>query len=236
MQHEHTILAVLLTSGLFGGIVNFLNGEAASRRAVDFFRNVCVAIAASMLVPLFLHTISSDLVEETSRSPDGYFVLLGFCLAAALCSNRFISSMTSKLLDEIRVKTDSVAQEVDTVKASVQPIIEKAEDSDPTDDQMSGEDSQEIREKLSELDKRVLRAMDDSPYTFRSPGGITEQLKLAPNSREAIRHRLKLLKEMGLVSDMKGLPVTSARPRWYISAKGRAILRSFDIGDVDHRA
>jgi hypothetical protein len=182
-----------------------------------------------------LHTISSDLIADTSKNVDGYFVLAGFCLAAAICSQRFISGITGRLLDEIKVKTEAVEQQLDDVKSNVQPIIERAEEPDSSRTSIETVDVEGIKAKLRSLDIRILTAMDESPYTFRSPVGIAEQMKLAVSSRETIRDSLIKMEELNLVAQSQQIARTSPRPRWYMSVVGRAVARSVNASDADHR-
>jgi hypothetical protein len=101
-----TIIAIMLLGGLLGGFINFLaqrriaqvgNGTSAGDPVNIRWNSVeCLALglAASLLVPLFLHVASSGILEEIlaeNATPRGavakdLLVFFGFCLVAAITS------------------------------------------------------------------------------------------------------------------------------------------------------
>ncbi len=112
------LLVIALAIGAFGGFVNYLiltnekkstdneNAEASGKFLPQWVRHIFLGIAAALLVPLFLHTISSQLL---SNAHENYLLLLvfaGFCLVAAMSAKTFITTLSSKVLQEAQEAKD----------------------------------------------------------------------------------------------------------------------------------
>ena len=100
------VVAIMLGAGILGGFVNFCLTNPDDTPSPNIARSLVVGTAASLLVPLFLNMISSDLVSQIK---DGdvtkSFILLGFCLVAAISSTAFIRTLSDKVLDQAKQAT-----------------------------------------------------------------------------------------------------------------------------------
>ena len=58
------IISLMIGAGLLGGITNVLRTEQEKRDLQAFFKNILMGVSASLLIPLFLNMISSNLLRE----------------------------------------------------------------------------------------------------------------------------------------------------------------------------
>lgn len=216
----------MLTMGILGGVINHLfSGEegwswsAATKSSI-------VGIGAAILVPLFLQMISSNLVSEAAESPENYFVLMGFCLISSISSRTFIDSMTKRVMRELTDKTEKIRQDVKQVQSEIAPIIEKSTDTGDID---QDEISNEVEFTLDPMEKRILKAFDESSYAIRTVRGIIQQTKPEIKDRESARLYISRLKENGLVGELSSVPSTSTKPRYFMTYMGRVALRQSEI-------
>lgn len=119
------VILIMLAAGIFGGAVNLvLSSEPPTRRR--WVTSIVAGIGASLLIPLFLRTLSSRLLEDvlgTAPKPEGFFVLAGFCLLAAITSRSFIQSLSDRVLKEAREATRQAqiaTQQVNEVKTAAE--------------------------------------------------------------------------------------------------------------------
>lgn len=97
LMHGPMILMVVV--GLLGGWLSWLNAdyehEFCRRRLI---RNLITGVLATLMVPLFLQMIGSNLLAEISPNYQQFYVFLGMCSAAAFISQRFASTVSEQLL------------------------------------------------------------------------------------------------------------------------------------------
>lgn len=135
------IFACISLSGLFGGLTRFFldwyladddgatgSGEnsatkllGASPSWATFFGNLIVGVTGAFLVPLFLNSISSTLLETSTveAHQPKLFILIGFCLAASVFAKQFIPTVGAKALriaGEAKEESDEAKKESDEAK------------------------------------------------------------------------------------------------------------------------
>jgi hypothetical protein len=97
-----TVVMLMLLAGIMGGVVNVtIRAEASDRKT--WLWSIVAGIGAALLIPLFLRTVSSNLLTGVlSESPnmEDMLVFFGFCLLAAISSKSFIRSLSDKVLQE----------------------------------------------------------------------------------------------------------------------------------------
>lgn len=123
--NTYLILILISFGGILGGTVNYFQthskDEGSFRKYVSC---VVIGIAAAFLVPLFLRTISSNLITG-SPQPLDYLVFLGICLVAAIFSKRFIYSIGAKVLREAKEAVEKAehATEISESNATILKAI-----------------------------------------------------------------------------------------------------------------
>lgn len=136
MEIINTLLIIFI-SGLIGGLAAYhldkLDDSTKAHPKVLRVRGyLVIGIASSLVIPLFLHTASSNLLDEATKKPSLYFVLSGFCILAAIFSRRFLRSVgyhalklaerNEKLLDEVAAQVSGLPIEVNRTRRLIQPI------------------------------------------------------------------------------------------------------------------
>jgi hypothetical protein len=228
------ILAVMGVAGVTGGVVNYMFLSKDQREGWrSFFTSIIGGLAASFIMPLFLKTISSNLVTnlldtegvidasgklQSKGTIEDVLVFAGFCLIAAISSKAFIQTLSDKVLREAREakqRTKDLEKEVDEIEKAVSPLVESE---DTQISQIVTEAEHEFPH-IAETQKAILMALDRSHYTLRSPSGLAKDLKMVI---EDVLHELEELKAMGLVRE---LARKKGGVRWSISTSGRQFSR-----------
>ncbi len=208
-----TVVSIMLVMGLFGGLVNFLlsaKGDPEQSR----LKSVSAGVAASLLIPLFLKTIGSNLLTS-KMGPADLLVLAGFCLIAAISSRAFMKSLAERLLQEAREVNKEVKEQAERVEESVtEPEIRAGETT------LKGEGQGVAISEAPLLEPKamaVLRALVDSRFVMRTLSGIAMDTHLRADEVST------LLAELG----KRGLAQVVQRPkglRAVITAQGREAL------------
>lgn len=95
------VFFIILLSGAMGGFARYQWDKTEENANLKFpFSFMIMGVAAAFLVPLFLNTISSTLIQDTRNDPSKLFILIGFCIAAAIYAKQFIGSVAKKALEE----------------------------------------------------------------------------------------------------------------------------------------
>jgi tetratricopeptide (TPR) repeat protein len=102
--HIALIVTIMIVAGIFGGLVSHAMSD--SKQTGGLRRSIVIGVGASLLVPVFLDMISSDLVVSSTQNPDRLLVFAGFCLIASIFSRKFITTISNKLIEEKLEKVD----------------------------------------------------------------------------------------------------------------------------------
>ncbi|RRB02856.1 YEATS-associated helix-containing protein [Larkinella rosea] len=146
-----TIMTAMALAGLMGGLVNcFLPGSDDEPPKI-WWKCVLIGVGASLIVPVFLFLTQSkildELVKHIPEKPVGdmtaekiaeaislkvknYLVFFSFCTIAAISSTRFISSVSDRLMTELKKDLKETKQEVKEAKADVKETKQKVKETD----------------------------------------------------------------------------------------------------------
>jgi tetratricopeptide (TPR) repeat protein len=107
----------MILAGIYGGIINFFleYEKTKARSRLTIWQMMVIGICASLLVPLFLMLISSNLVNLKQLEFSKILVFFRFCLIAAIYSRRFIVTISERILKEIQEAKDVAAEAKDKV-------------------------------------------------------------------------------------------------------------------------
>ena len=222
--HVWLLIGIMLTGGLLGGIVNYLLAkadeppEAASKASL--LRSVLAGVAAAMLVPLFLNMLSSKLLSPNGWEPLSALVFLGFCLVAAISSKAFITTISDRILREVREAKDiSVEAKKQSEKTAdaVEPILDKESEPQNVGPQPDAQAEAVAAPELSEQEAGVLAALSSQKYTLRSASGVTRDSGL--EDRALVVDTLDRLMAKGLV----GLQQSKKGDLWFLTTGGRLV-------------
>lgn len=193
-----------------GGLANYLKVGREESKKHPFWENILWGLCASSLIPLFLNTISSNLIAESASDKYKFFVFFGFCLLASLCAKAFIQSISDKLISDIK-KTQ---EEVRNVKQEAEIVNSKVtEPSEAEAKKMKmfsfGVDSD------SDFDsdtKKIVVALGGGEYAWRTPSGI---------AREAGMAKEKVLKILDSLVSKQIVVKMREKNRWGLNLEGR---------------
>lgn len=117
-----TLILLMIGAGLIGATVNAAISTEPPMEEPHFWEkwrwNAIAGIGAALLVPLFLRTVSSELLSQV-LAPDAkgenLIVFGGFCLLASISSRKFIESLSEKVLRETREESARTRTKVEQV-------------------------------------------------------------------------------------------------------------------------
>lgn len=240
------LVAIIVATGLIGGLINSWREE---RKASDdtgpkpthiYRYNIALSLVAAFLVPLFLNIISSDIMEKildapaTAKAVVEYlvtlFIFVGFCLAAAVSSVRFVGTVADKALEMAETAKQSArsaqksAQTAQDVATEVQDTIEEIAN-EPEDDGVIMPQNMPQIPALSPQEIHVIEALGHRPTLRRSVSGIVGDPAIpeATSDRDAVTSTLGDLVHKKLVEAIPSRK--DGRPRYRLSSVGHAQFR-----------
>ena len=251
-KHIYILILIMVILGIFGGVVNYFaidEDSTEKNRKLLVIKSILFGLAASFLVPLFLNTISSNLVKESEDDVYKLLVFSGFCLIASISSKSFISSVSEKVLKVVRKEQKEFSQkfeqgqeeltkEVKNVIDSVGPIITKEvevveekqegnneinEDSIPDETlPVDGFDLHELKiYHNDDNETKVIKAIGNSKYTYRTLSGLSETLGV---TRATLYHTIENLVSKEIVMEVS----KNKSILYYLTANGRAVLNTLN--------
>jgi len=209
------VVGIMIIAGIAGGTINFGLARTEDSDWKDWIWSVIIGLGAAFLVPLFLNTISSNLIKSVLMTPpavENVLVFAGFCLLGAIASKAMIQSLTQKWLKE----ADAVRKEVKSLKEEIGPIVEKETETErPTP--ISTAENQSKALNIGESTLEVLKALGSSKFALRALTGIAEDIE-KPSGQVAAA--LEELAKMGLAVEVQG----KKGLRWSLTPEGRRYL------------
>jgi hypothetical protein len=199
-QHIIILILIIVFIGAFAGLTNFLTyyfKDLANKKS-EIYKYVISGIGASILVPLLLNMLSSNLIKDVKNFDQiNYFVFAGFCFVAGYFSDRFINSMGEKVLQDLE-KTKQKAEKAIAVSKQTEEKADKAiasskENEDKIDFIVSTEsdnDSEELDEQQLEQIQSTSKYVDDAMKTQAN------NILLALNGDRKFRSSPSIAKEL----------------------------------------
>jgi len=167
------LVSLIVAAGLLGGVANyFMNKPDTSWLWHDFFKSALLGLTAAATVPLFLRTVSSNLMNEClAGDVIAYFVFFGFCVIAAIFSAKFLQSLADKLLQEV----NQVKQKQEELDETTGILVQQ--NSDP-------QEQPELETNLESVNKRgaamaltdeqkMMMTLQSGKYAFRTISGLS---------------------------------------------------------------
>ncbi|MBW7477321.1 helix-turn-helix domain-containing protein [Paenibacillus oenotherae] len=236
MEHWILVLIIILISGAIGGIVNYLLVERVGvlfLRDREFYKSIFIGLAAALLVPLFLNTISSNLIRDSETDIYKIFVISGFCLIASIYSKSFIQTLSDKVirqLDEVQQKVKNVEKDVNAIADSETEDGSGGKHNDIMVSHSLDEHLPQLKASFRENDTdkiKILRSLAEGNYTFRSLQGMSKETGI--NERE-INIAINELSALGYIDQsMRGSGI-----RFYITRPGREHLAWYNGTSYAH--
>lgn len=198
------LVGIIVAAGLLGGTSNYYLEKA---NGAGFWKSCLLGLTAAATMPLFLKTVSSNLMEECLKGDViSHFVFFGFCTVAAIFSSKFLQSLGDRLLKDLQEVKEKQAELADTTDVLVAqnsdpaPIdVVHAGASDGTEFESFKPGSTQSESAPNEM-MRVQRALESSSFAFRTLAGIAKD---AGMDAESVQSKLELLEKQGKVKQVK---------------------------------
>lgn len=213
-----TIFMVILLSGLFGGFARYAWDTAdAAGEVGKWWTYLVLGVMGAFMVPLFLSTLSSTLIQDAATELSKLFILIGFCLAAAAFSKQFVGSVSRKALQ-------LAGQANEAANAAVSVASEAKRDARSADNRAIG--VMEAQALISDGKNVAAKALLD------------ELVEVDPSNAEARAWRAYCLKRegdlKGAIDDLTAAMASEGRPvyRWFFNLACYKALALYPAGDV----
>jgi len=219
------IFWITIAAGLFGGLINVLLLDNEKELSwLKFFRSTIIGIGSSFVVPLFLQTISSDLINQCKDDAKYYFIYAGFCLIASIFSRRFLNTVADRVIKQAEQAEKKAEQAVniardkgDKVQAFVDKNTEPDEEIEFSNLDIKTVES-DLKGKVRDDIKGILSAIKKSKYTYRTAKGISKEINSEQKIVEII---LEELEEEEMVK--KFTNNETKKVLWTLSEKGNRL-------------
>jgi hypothetical protein len=141
------MLLIIATCGLIGGYANYrrtaeqlratgmgsandgtesvMQPATPDERRRHLLTCLTLGLLASALVPLFLNSLSSNLLY--SKTDQNLLIFAGFCLLAGVASNGFIDALTQRMLNQMKEtqrQVNEAARQVNESRIETATLLE----------------------------------------------------------------------------------------------------------------
>ena len=200
------LVSLIFAAGLLGGMANF-HMEPVNTGAL-FRKSVLLGLTAAATVPLFLKTVSSNLMTDCLNGDVvSYFVFFGFCTVAAIFSSKFLQSLGDKLLQENK----EVKQKQADLSETTDVLVSQNSDPEPDAPIISPDGSEFESFKIGDASKsagrpalseeqKVMSVMQSGKFAFRTAEGLAKD---ADMDTEAVQAKLLEFEKQGKVKKTK---------------------------------
>ncbi len=230
MDIQLGLFLIIVIAGILGGSANYLTEEKKTEGGgvALWLNRVVVGIVAAFLIPLFLETMSSDLLKNILSNTDeaikDYFVFFGFCLLGAISSRLLIQTLSDKvfqLAKDAKLEADKAATKTRELDAKVAPFLERGtEEESPEGGNIITPKAIRAAARIDKEADQVLSALNHPKYTLRSASGLSADTKL---DKSVVSEKLKTLTAEGLASELEN---REKGVRWAITGKGMNLLEN----------
>ncbi len=218
-SHVLVLVAVMLMTGVFGGLVNYYLHGQHDPDVVSLPRSLVVGGAAAFLVPVILSLLGSDLINASQGDPGQLVLFAGFCLIASLASRVFIVSTTDRILQvarDARERSEQLELEMHALHQQLSPLLESETENEATEDDNHG-----LVPEPDEVDvtaTNVLKSLGSGRYIFRSLRGLSTDTDYDEGTLTKTLNVLVAKGMAGRVNGIKGV-------RWFVTEQGRRFLQ-----------
>lgn len=216
--------AIILSCGLIGGLANYHRFEYNKSTVIfEISKSLLTGVVASATVPLFLNMVSSNLMEEAIIPGNElkYFIFGGFCLIAAFFSNRFLQSISDRMIQDLQKKTLQIKEETLQNSNNLETIINNALPNGDLDDEILISRSITSNEIGSnESMQNIMKAFKNNKYSFRTLKGISNDAGMNKSDAKKV---IEDLREKNVINSFKkkdGTEIYSIKDSYQSNIKG----------------
>jgi hypothetical protein len=222
------LLVGMLGSGALGGAANYMLLYEDDPEYAKSSRSFVLALVAAFLSPLFLKTVSSDVIDKIttirygSGVPFEFFIFVSFCLLLAVFSRTFAETVAKRLATEVE-KAGRESQEAQTRAAlaeerasETEPILRQAieERTEPMPESVRNSNPPALQDiPVDHVDQELLKALLEGQYAYRTVPSLAEETRI--DDSDTVK-RLERMREHALA----GKKTTPTRNLWFVTEKG----------------
>jgi hypothetical protein len=222
------LLVAMLGAGVLGGAANYLLLHKDDPEYAKRSRSFVLGLVASLLAPLFLKTISSDMLDKISTIrygsgiPFDFFVFASFCLLVAVFSRTFAETVAKRLATEVeKAKRESKDAQTRAILAEerasqVEPVLrqEMEQRTEPLPESVGKSIPPSLQDlPVDHTDRELLQALLSGQYSYRTVTSLAAEVQM--EEPDAVK-RLERMREQALA----GKKTTPTRNLWFLTDKG----------------
>jgi len=150
-------------------------------------------------------------------------VFAGFCLVAAVSSSAFIKTISDQILKDVeqaKKAATEAEQKASETQSVIRPIIEKEIEPEPPGRESAARAATIAAVNDSEIN--VLKELT-AGAVFRTRTGVARKLGI---ERQHVVNIMNDLKSRALVDSKELLDEGQKKTRWYITNKGREVVKA----------
>lgn len=201
MDKQIYLPIIITICGIIGGATIQVTTENRPFFEKELIGKILYGVIAAFLVPLFLNTISSNLIENIGKDVQSIYIFIGFCLIASLSSKVFITTLTNKTLNSLKEKQNNTDNQVEQISNAVESIVAKNTDI-PLETNEDEKNKDIIKntnyfESNDEVENKLLLEFGRNEKTFLSVSSLSESFKM---SRASISRKLKNMVGMDIIT------------------------------------
>lgn len=197
------LIVMMIVAGCLGGLTNFLFVVNLENKRINYKSiniSILLGIVASLLVPLFLNTLESKLVDDLTttavdKNINNILIFFGFCLLAAISSRSFIQSLSNKILQKLEEEAKETKEELKSKKDEIQRLSEEVESSRKIRFAKFIQKSGNTKEALRHL-RELTKKYPDNIEALISLCNCLFDLGMEENNPEHINQALKINEEI----------------------------------------
>ena len=222
------LLVAMIGSGVLGGAANYLLLHKDDPEYAKRSRSFVLGLVASMLAPLFLKTISSDMIDKISTIrygsgiPFDFFVFASVCLLVAVFSRTFAETVAKRLSAEVeKAKRESQEAKIRAVQAEekssqTEPVLRQEMElrTEPLPESARSSIPPSLQDlPIDYTDRDLLKALVNGQYSYRTVSSLAAEVQM--EEPDAVK-RLERMREHALA----GKKTTPTRNLWFLTDKG----------------
>lgn len=196
MDKQIYLPIIMAICGIIGGVSIHVTTYNKKFFQKELIGKILYGVIAAFLVPLFLNTISSNLIENIGKDVQSIYIFIGFCLIASISSKVFITTLTEKTLNSLKEKQNDTKNQVEQISNAMESIVAKNTDI-PIE---SNEDKQNkdlvqnntYFESLDEIESKLLFEFGRNEKTFLTVAAVAQKLG---TSQVMTQRKLKKMRE-----------------------------------------
>jgi DNA-binding MarR family transcriptional regulator len=212
--HIVLVIGILLAAGLLAGLASYyMQRRATGSGNVSALLSIIWGWVAALTIPLFLSTISSDLIELGRLRPEKLLVLAGFSFIYVLLSHFIFEAAVLSLKREDSSKSEGGRNIPDPLRSYTVTTVGLTKSLEPS------------RTALLYGDFQLMEAIAKLEVDY---GNMDELIRHCSLDRDQIIGRLAVLKAARLIETRMN---EKSELYWKITAKGRHLLDEVAVGE-----